>query len=95
MILLSIRPRNSETHFKVIVVTGQFSNIRSPIERHRCVNAVLAKELASDGPIHALSIVAKSPEQWESLRSATGGGAVHIEPSPTCRGGDGSLPSRH
>ena len=47
-----------------------------PLERHRQVNAALADELA--GPIHALSIVAKTPEQW--ARSA-------VAASPECLGG--------
>jgi len=69
--------------------------MRTPIERHRFVNTVLAKEVATDGPIHALSIVAKSPQQWDRMKSASSDGVVHIQPSPNCRGGDGSLPSRH
>ena len=48
-----------------------------PLERHRRVNAALADELA--GPIHALSIVAKTPEQW--ARSAA------VAASPECLGG--------
>ena len=58
----------SETHFKVVVVSEAFA-AAPPLERHRRVNAALADELA--GPIHALSIVAKTPEQW--ARSADSG----------------------
>ena len=77
-------PKNSETHFKVIVVSSQFDTIKSPIQRHRLINSLLSQEL--EGPVHALSIVAKSPAQWEKNAS--------IPASPTCRGGDGSLPKR-
>jgi BolA protein len=78
-------PKNSETHFKVVVVSPQFDTVKSPIQRHRLINATLAEEL--EGPVHALSIVAKSPEQWEQNQSIT--------PSPNCKGGDGSLPKRN
>ena len=66
----------SETHFKVVVVSEAFATA-PPLERHRRVNAALADELA--GPIHALSIVAKTPEQW--ARSAA------VPASPECLGG--------
>ncbi len=55
------RPKDSETHFKVVVVSSQFDGVKTPIQRHRLINTALAKEL--EGPIHALSIVAKSPAQ--------------------------------
>ena len=69
-------PPNSETHFKVIVVSDAFEG-KKLIERHRAVNEALAEELA--GPVHALSIVAKLPAQW-TQNSA-------VEPSPKCLGG--------
>lgn len=77
-------PVNSETHFKVVIVSPVFDNVPSLIQRHRLVNQVLSGELK--GPIHALSIVAKTPGQWSQNSS--------IEPSPACRGGDGSLPPK-
>lgn len=77
-------PKNSETHFKVIVVSEQFEATKSPLQRHRLVNGILAEEL--EGPVHALSIVAKSPSQWEKNNN--------IPASPSCRGGDGSLPPK-
>ena len=43
-----------------------------------------------DGPIHALSIVAKSPSQWEKMITA----GKDIPSTPKCRGGDGSLPTK-
>jgi stress-induced morphogen len=77
-------PANSETHFKVVVVSSRFDEVRVPLQRHRLVNGILAAEL--EGPVHALSIVAKSPSQWEASSS--------IPPSPSCKGGDGSLPPK-
>jgi len=96
-------PKNSETHFKVIVVSPEFNDVKALIKRHRMVNGILAEELAADGAVHALSIVAKSPDQWRKMleRASKDGNNHHgdanrglIVPSPSCQGGDGSLPSR-
>ncbi|XP_051174163.1 bolA-like protein DDB_G0274169 [Leptopilina boulardi] len=72
-------PKGSETHFKVLVVSDKF-NDQTLIKRHRTVNDILKEELASG--VHALSIVAKTPDQWED-------NAKTISPSPQCRGGFG------
>lgn len=77
------RPSNSETHFKVIIISTHFQN-KTPIAKHRLVNSVLKQEL--DGPVHALSIVAMTPDKWD--------GGIDIGSSPSCRGGDGSLPKK-
>jgi BolA family transcriptional regulator, general stress-responsive regulator len=49
-----------ETHFRVRVVSSEFSGM-SRVDRHRRVNALLASELA--GPVHALAIDARAPEE--------------------------------
>lgn len=61
---------------------------KSLIARHRLVNATLQDELS--GVVHALSIVAKTPSQWDDMQAK----GDKIMPSPSCRGGDGSLPSK-
>jgi len=81
-------PPNSETHFKVVVVADKFNSVKSPVQRHRLVNAALADQL--EGPVHALSIVAKTPGQWEAMLNE----GKTISASPKCRGGDGSLSSK-
>lgn len=53
-------PQTGETHFDIVVISDAFKG-HSRVERHRMVNAVLADELA--GPVHALSIRAKSPDE--------------------------------
>lgn len=53
-------PQTGETHFDIVIVADAFKG-RSRVERHRMVNSVLADELA--GPVHALSIRAKSPDE--------------------------------
>jgi BolA-like protein 1 len=78
-------PPNSETHFKVVVVSPDFDKVTSLVERHRLVNAALADELK--GPVHALSIVAKSPSQWQAMQDK----GEKVAPSPKCRGGDGTF----
>jgi stress-induced morphogen len=70
-------PKGSETHFKVVVVSSRFEN-QSLVERHRAVNALLREEFETKG-LHALSIVAKTPQQWEA--------SARVPESPTCRGG--------
>ncbi|NXJ72038.1 BOLA1 protein, partial [Rostratula benghalensis] len=69
-------PPGSETHFAVVVVSGRFAGL-SPLQRHRLVHAALSTELA--GPLHALAIVAKTPQQWES--------DPQVPPRPPCLGG--------
>jgi BolA protein len=66
-----------ETHFKVVVVSDRFDEKRL-VQRHRMVNETLAEEL--DAGLHALSIVAYTPAQWEER-----GGVIPA--SPPCSGG--------
>ena len=70
-------PPNSETHFKVVVVSQLFAG-KTRVARHQTVNRLLAEELA--GPVHALSIQAHTPEEW----IARGGTVLE---SPECLGG--------
>jgi BolA protein len=49
-----------ETHFRVVVVSAAFEG-KSPVDRHRQINAVLRDELA--GPVHALAIKALTPDE--------------------------------
>lgn len=70
-------PKGSETHFKVVVISSQFEGL-SLIQRHRLVIDTLKTEL--NGVIHALSIEAKAPQQWESSNKK-------IHQSPPCLGG--------
>ncbi|XP_041363986.1 DNA-binding transcriptional regulator BolA-like isoform X1 [Gigantopelta aegis] len=72
-------PKGSETHFKVLVVSEAFAN-QPVIKRHRMVNETLKEELG--GSVHALSIVAKTPDQWEQSEKKIG-------KSPACLGGAG------
>lgn len=54
-------PANSETHFKVILVSDTFEGMPL-IARHRLVNELLNDELA--GPVHALALHIYTAKQW-------------------------------
>ncbi|WP_372966348.1 BolA family protein [Marinobacter sp.] len=70
-------PPNSETHFKVTLVSGVFDGVMK-VKRHQMIYKVLADELA--GPVHALALHLYTPEEWaESGQAAPG--------SPNCMGG--------
>jgi BolA protein len=70
-------PPGSETHFKVLVVSDAFEGL-ALVARHRRVNEVLRDELRCG--VHALSIRALTPSQWQADGAA---GFV----SPKCLGG--------
>eukprot|EP00669_Euglena_mutabilis_P014499 TRINITY_DN9602_c0_g1_i1.p2 TRINITY_DN9602_c0_g1~~TRINITY_DN9602_c0_g1_i1.p2 ORF type:complete len:113 (-),score=39.93 TRINITY_DN9602_c0_g1_i1:116-454(-) len=71
-------PEGSETHFQVVVVSDAFEG-KKVLERHRMVNDALQEEFRTRG-LHALSITARTPDQW----GATGG---RVDPTPPCLGG--------
>ena len=70
-------PANSETHFKVVIVTAQFEG-RRKVARHQQVYAALAPQL--EGPVHALALQTYTPAEWEQRRG-------DAPPSPECLGG--------
>jgi BolA protein len=70
-------PPGSESHFKVVVVSGKFEGKRL-VQRHQAVNAVLAEELA--GEVHALSMETLTVVEWRKRGGQT------LE-SPPCLGG--------
>lgn len=69
-------PPGSESHFRVLVVSPRFEDL-SLLQRHRLVNEALHEELSSS--VHALSIQAKTPQQWSKDPS--------LAKSPPCLGG--------
>lgn len=69
-------PRDAESHFKVTIVSAAFESL-ALLARHRAVNAALADELKTG--IHALSITARTPKQWEADQT--------VAKSPACLGG--------
>jgi BolA protein len=70
-------PENSETHFRVVLVTGQFEGKRS-VARHQAVYAALQSQL--DGPVHALALHTYTPAEWHERQA-------RAPESPECLGG--------
>lgn len=68
-------PSNSETHFKVTLVSESFIDKR-PVQRHQQVYGCLQAELA--GCVHALALHTYAPKEWE---------AANVPESPRCLGG--------
>ncbi len=71
-------PPGSESHFKLFVVSPAFQGVPL-LQRHRMVNEAVAGGPGLPLPVHALSVQAKTPEQWA-------GGAT-LQSTPNCRGG--------
>lgn len=69
-------PSDSESHFKVTLVSPLFAGKRQ-VQRHQAVYGVLAEELA--GSVHALALHTYAPEEWLGPKS--------VPPSPKCLGG--------
>ena len=68
----------SESHFKLVVVSDYFSDLRL-IDRHRFVNQLFKEELSH---IHALAMHTYTPDEWAIKNGAPD--------SPKCAGGSKS-----
>jgi acid stress-induced BolA-like protein IbaG/YrbA len=62
---------DDDTHFEAVVITPQFEGKR-PIQRHQLVYAGLGPRMGRE--IHALSIQAYTPAEWQ----AAGGGPAPL-----------------
>ena len=70
-------PPNSETHFKVVLVTDAFEGKRK-VARHQAVYAALADQL--QGPVHALALHTYTASEWQERQR-------EAPESPDCLGG--------
>ena len=70
-------PPNSETHFKVVIVSADFDGKRK-VARHQRVYGLLAEQL--EGPVHALALHTYTPAEWEQRQQ-------NAPDSPDCLGG--------
>jgi len=70
-------PANSETHFRVVLVSEQFAGKRQ-VGRHQQVYGALSAQLA--GPVHALALHTYTPEEWAERQQSA-------PDSPECLGG--------
>ncbi len=71
-------PVNSESHFKVIIVSDSFTG-KTLINRHRLVNESLKDELQTQ--IHALALHTLTKDEWDKKQK-------QVPNSPPCLGGD-------
>ncbi|SEQ74324.1 BolA protein [Rosenbergiella nectarea] len=69
-------PAGAESHFKVIIVSEQFTDQRF-LARHRAIYSILGAELA--GGVHALALHTYTPKEWAGLQDT-------VLSSPDCRG---------
>jgi BolA protein len=70
-------PANSETHFRVVLVSALFDGARK-VARHQQVYAELADYLA--GPVHALALHTYTTAEWQERQQSA-------PASPDCLGG--------
>ena len=70
-------PANSETHFRVVLVSELFTDKRS-VARHQAVYRALQPQL--DGPVHALALHTYTPQEWAQRQQ-------NAPESPDCLGG--------
>lgn len=73
-------PKGSETHWNLIIVAERFAG-QSRVQRQRTVYGLLADEMKQKKGIHALTMKALTPSEWEAA-----GGEV-TNPAPACLGG--------
>ncbi|GAM69910.1 cell division protein BolA [Vibrio sp. JCM 19236] len=59
-------PPGSESHFKVVIVSDKFDDLRL-IARHRLVNSALSDEFAQG--LHALSMHTLTKDEWSEKSS--------------------------
>lgn len=69
-------PPDSETHFRVVIVTDVFDGKRK-VARHQQVYGALSAQLA--GPVHALALHTYTPAEWAEREQ--------VPDSPHCMGG--------
>lgn len=70
-------PPDSETHFKVVLVSPEFAGKR-PVARHQMIYRLLADELANG--VHALALHTYTDAEWQRR-------AAPAPDSPQCLGG--------
>ena len=69
-------PPNSETHFKVVIVSEGFAGKRL-VQRHQYVYGLLKEQL--ENGVHALALHTYTPDEWLAKGAAPD--------SPNCMGG--------
>ncbi len=65
-------PKDSETHFKVVIVSPAFEGVPA-VKRHQlvyCALGDLMSKKVSQGGIHALAITSRTPAEWAARPEA-------------------------
>lgn len=70
-------PPNSETHFKVTLVSEDFAG-KNRVKRHQAIYGALDSEM--QGGVHALALHLYTPEEWQARHEVS-------PASPQCLGG--------
>ena len=71
-------PKNSESHFKVVIVSKSFYDLNL-VQRHQRVYKILEDEMSNN--VHALAMRTFIPEEWAKKGSK-------VQSSPSCLGGE-------
>jgi BolA protein len=69
-------PDGAESHFKIIIVSNEFENMR-PVQRHQLIYKVLIAEMKL---IHAIAIHPFTTKEWDKNNQSS-------SDSPDCLGG--------
>jgi BolA protein len=70
-------PKNSETHFKLTLVTKDFEGVNK-VKRHQRIYS-LVNPLMEQG-LHALALHTYTPDEWQAINETS-------PASPNCKGG--------
>ena len=70
-------PPDSESHFKVVLVSEAFSS-KLPVKRHQLVYGILADEMRDH--IHALALHTYTDDEWQARNA-------EAPATPDCKGG--------
>ena len=71
-------PEDSETHFKVVIVSATFDGLRL-VKRHQVIYRLLSEQMS--GPVHALALHTYTADEWAQKMQKS-------PVSPQCRGGE-------
>ena len=71
-------PKDSETHFKVVIVSAAFDGLRL-VKRHQVIYRLLSEQMS--GPVHALALHTYTADEWTQKMQKS-------PASPQCKGGE-------
>lgn len=57
---------SKETHFRLVITSEAFSEMKTQIARHRIVHRLLKEEMDRPGGIHALQLRTRAPKEEEA-----------------------------